>query len=163
MGLGKTAQVVTLLASLKHSGMLKRALIVCPATVMGHWAKELTTWYPPLRVVVFHESGQALSSGRTRRQVLDMVSGRGDADVMITTYGGVRSFREALLDVRWDYVILDEADRIRNPDADISLTCKQFRTTHRLAMTGSPIQNNLKEVRLIFGFRRKSRLSDDRL
>jgi SNF2 family DNA or RNA helicase len=59
---------------------------------------------------------------------------------------GVRAFKEDLIGINWSYLILDEADRIRNPDADISLVCKSFPTPHRLAITGSPIQNNLKEL-----------------
>ena len=62
---GKTAQVVTFLSGVKQSYSTGEGiLIVCPATLLGHWVRELHTWYPPLRVVVFHESGEGIAQAK---------------------------------------------------------------------------------------------------
>ena len=61
-------------------------------------------------------------------------------DVVVTTYETLRRHRDLLLPHRWCYAILDEGHKIRNPDADITLVCKQLRTVHRIVLTGAPIQ-----------------------
>ena len=75
-----------------------------------------------------------------------------DSGVLITTYSTVRNYRDALLAQPWDYVILDEGHAIRNPDAETTLVCKQFSTPHRLILSGSPVQNNLRELWSLFDF-----------
>jgi DNA excision repair protein ERCC-6 len=153
MGLGKTAQVISLLSGLHFTGQLRSCLIVCPATVLSHWVRELNTWCPGVRVLVYHESGEGLINGKSRASLVTLLRRqRHGAQVLVTTYGGVRSYRDVLTNLDWTYVVLDEADRIRNPDAGISLICKSFKTHHRIAITGSPIQNNLKELWSIFDF-----------
>ncbi|KAI8334007.1 SNF2 family N-terminal domain-containing protein [Chlamydoabsidia padenii] len=72
--------------------------------------------------------------------------------ILITTYGGVQTYREVLLKHRWGYVILDEGHKIRNPDSETTLACKQFKTPHRIILSGTPIQNNLKELWSLFDF-----------
>jgi DNA excision repair protein ERCC-6 len=145
MGLGKTAQVAALLGSLKHNGLLRPSLVVCPATVISHWVRELTTWHPALRVLVLHESSLALSSGRaTRRQVVHSVLQRGD--VLVTTYEGLRLGGPLMQAPHWGYVVLDEGHRVRNPDAAITAAAKSVHTVHRLILTGAPIQNRLREL-----------------
>lgn len=75
-----------------------------------------------------------------------------DCGVLITTYAGIRIYRDLLISQKWDYVILDEGHKIRNPDAEITLSVKQFATPHRLILSGSPMQNNLKELWSLFDF-----------
>jgi DNA excision repair protein ERCC-6 len=72
--------------------------------------------------------------------------------VILTTYEQLRIVREKLLDINWGYAILDEGHRIRNPDAAITLVCKQLQTVHRIIMTGAPIQNRLTELWSLFDF-----------
>lgn len=76
----------------------------------------------------------------------------GTGYVIITTYENVRRYSDIYTTHEWSYVVLDEAQKIRNPDADITLTCKRLRTPHRLAITGTPIQNDLKELWSLFDF-----------
>lgn len=71
---------------------------------------------------------------------------------MITTYDAVRINQDILIDHEWGYVILDEGHRIRNPDAETTLTVKRFETPHRFILSGTPIQNNLKELWSLFDF-----------
>ena len=75
-----------------------------------------------------------------------------DCGVLITTYAGIRIYQDLLIGHKWDYVILDEGHKIRNPDAEITLAVKQFATPHRLILSGSPMQNNLKELWSLFDF-----------
>lgn len=72
--------------------------------------------------------------------------------VLITTYNGVQAYRQILLKHRWGYVVLDEGHKIRNPDSETTLACKQFKTSHRIILSGTPIQNNLKELWSLFDF-----------
>ncbi|KAK4517380.1 uncharacterized protein ATC70_000715 [Mucor velutinosus] len=72
--------------------------------------------------------------------------------ILITTYSGVQSYREILLKHRWGYVVLDEGHKIRNPDSGTTLAIKQFKTPHRIILSGTPIQNNLKELWSLFDF-----------
>ena len=95
-------------------------LVVCPATVLQQWVSEFHKWYPPFRVAILHDTG---SYGGSRASLLKrMVSANG---VMVTTYASVRLNTELLLKHQWEYVILDEGHKIRNPDAEITLACKQ--------------------------------------
>ncbi|KAI9343810.1 SNF2 family N-terminal domain-containing protein [Pilaira anomala] len=72
--------------------------------------------------------------------------------ILITTYSGVQSYREILLKHRWGYVVLDEGHKIRNPDSSTTLAIKGFKTPHRIILSGTPIQNNLKELWSLFDF-----------
>eukprot|EP00903_Cladosiphon_okamuranus_P019263 g17709.t1 len=155
MGLGKTVQVSAFLGALHGSNVMRRALIVCPATVLSHWMAELHVWAPHLRVVLLHRCAQAFnavsgSSGKLRaliRRVLGWPH-----VVVVTSYEGMKSLKALLLPCNWDYCVLDEGQRIRNPDAEVTLMCKQIRTVHRLVLTGTPIQNNLRELWSLFDF-----------
>ncbi|KAI9288967.1 SNF2 family N-terminal domain-containing protein [Umbelopsis sp. AD052] len=72
--------------------------------------------------------------------------------VIVTTYAGVRSYREILVRRKWGYVVLDEGHKIRNPDSEVTLSCKQLKTPHRMILSGTPIQNNLAELWSLFDF-----------
>jgi DNA excision repair protein ERCC-6 len=174
MGLGKTIQVIAFLATLSHSRkLLGPVLIVAPATIMKQWVQEFHEWWPPMRVVVLHSSGSGMfrsstnleyhssdqeeyssksrfkSSPRIRKMINFIVK---NGHVIITTYEGLRNYRDDLLSVNWAYAILDEGHKIRNPDADITITAKQLRTSHRIILSGTPIQNNLIELWSLYDF-----------
>ncbi|XP_046660917.1 DNA excision repair protein ERCC-6-like [Homalodisca vitripennis] len=157
MGLGKTIQVIAFLAGLhvselkdKDTGFrgLGPTLIVCPTTVMHQWVKEFHQWFPPLRVAILHESGTFTGKQRSRL-IANMVQFSG---VLITSYTGVTQHKEDIITRRWHYVILDEGHKIRNPDAQVTLVVKQLKTSHRIILSGSPMQNNLKELWSLFDF-----------
>uniref|UniRef100_T1IM14 DNA excision repair protein ERCC-6 n=1 Tax=Strigamia maritima TaxID=126957 RepID=T1IM14_STRMM len=156
MGLGKTIQVIAFLAGLWFSKIITRGdkfrglgpvLIVTPTTVMLQWVKEFHTWWPPFRVAILHESG---SYTGTKESLIRNINNHGG--ILITSYGGVNLHQQILLRYDWHYVILDEGHKIRNPDAQITLACKQFPTPHRVILSGSPLQNNLKELWSLFDF-----------
>ncbi|OQE22325.1 hypothetical protein PENSTE_c010G02402 [Penicillium steckii] len=178
MGLGKTIQAIAYLASLHHSDMLnKPAIIVCPATLMKQWVNEFHRWWPPFRVSILHSSGSGMinlgkessredaltsqlmgSYGGQRmtvgqkaaKKIIDRVNTEGH--VLVTTYSGLQSYADALVDVEWSCAILDEGHKIRNPDAGITFSCKELRTPHRIILSGTPMQNSLVDLWSLFDF-----------
>ncbi|XP_076449836.1 DNA excision repair protein ERCC-6-like [Babylonia areolata] len=156
MGLGKTIQMIAFLAALKTSKIrssefrytgLGPCVIVCPATVMHQWVKEFHTWWPDFRVAILHSSGSF--TGSQAELVRSIVRSNG---ILVTSYSTLVIQQELVLRYDWHYVVLDEGHKIRNPDAQATLCCKQFRTSHRIILSGSPIQNNLKELWSLFDF-----------
>ena len=111
-------------------------------------------WWPPLRVCVLHASGSFAGRG----SLIDRVVAGGAGHVLVTTYSTLRRVARELLPPRWHCVVLDEGHKIRNPDAQVTLVAKQLRTEHRLMLTGTPIQNNLKELWSLFDFVHPGRL-----
>eukprot|EP00898_Chlorokybus_atmophyticus_P005672 jgi/Chlat1/6105/Chrsp40S05678 len=140
-GLGKTVQVSSFLGALHASGFYSPSLVVCPATLLRQWLRELRSWHPAFRVVVLH--GPA-SEGERDKLVQTVATDR--SGILLTSYEAARVQRDRLLTVRWGYAVLDEGHKIRNPDAETTLVLKQLQTVHRLIMTGSPIQNRLTEL-----------------
>ncbi|KAF5930518.1 hypothetical protein HYC85_031391 [Camellia sinensis] len=181
MGLGKTIQVLSFLGALHFSNMYKPSIIICPVTLLRQWRREAQKWYPSFHVEILHDSAQDPSSRKKRAEshesdyeseellVSDneenlstqntkkwgsLINGvlRSQSGLLITTYEQLRSHGEKLLDIEWGYAVLDEGHRIRNPNAEITLVCKQLQTVHRIIMTGAPIQNKLAELWSLFDF-----------
>lgn len=181
MGLGKTIQVLSFLGALHFSRMYKPSIIVCPVTLLRQWRREAKKWYPSFHVELLHDSAQEStnrkkqykSSGsdsdsegsldsdcerpvpskgaRKWDSLINRVL-RSESGLLITTYEQLRIVGEKLLDIDWGYAVLDEGHRIRNPNAEITLVCKQLQTVHRIIMTGAPIQNKLTELWSLFDF-----------
>nr|KAF6455896.1 ERCC excision repair 6, chromatin remodeling factor [Rousettus aegyptiacus] len=158
MGLGKTIQIIAFLAGLSYSKIRTRGsnyrfdglgptIIVCPTTVMHQWVKEFHTWWPPFRVAILHESGSC--TRKKEKLIRDIAHCHG---ILITSYSYIRLMQDDISSHDWHYVILDEGHKIRNPNAAITLACKQFRTPHRIILSGSPMQNNLRELWSLFDF-----------
>uniref|UniRef100_A0A4W3GV80 DNA excision repair protein ERCC-6 n=1 Tax=Callorhinchus milii TaxID=7868 RepID=A0A4W3GV80_CALMI len=157
MGLGKTIQIIAFLAGLSYSKIRTRGLnyrqglgpvvIVCPATVMHQWVKEFHTWWPPFRVAILHESGSFTT--RKERLIREIAACNG---ILVTSYSYIRIMQESIGQYKWHYAILDEGHKIRNPNAGVTVACKQFQTPHRIILSGSPMQNNLKELWSLFDF-----------
>lgn len=178
MGLGKTIQAIAYLASLHHSNMYSRpAIVVCPATLMKQWVNEFHRWWPPFRVSILHSSGSGmmnlgketsreneltseimgsyhsrhLTAGqKAAKRIIKRVEEEGH--VLVTTYSGLQSYADELTDVEWGSAILDEGHKIRNPDAGITITCKELRTPHRIILSGTPMQNSLIDLWSLFDF-----------
>ena len=84
--------------------------------------------------------------------IREMANSSSRGGILVTSYSGVTNYQEALHKESFDYIILDEGHKIRNPDAQITLAVKQFSTSHRIILSGSPLQNNLKELWSLFDF-----------
>lgn len=178
MGLGKTIQIISFLAGLHYSKKITRpVIVVAPATVMKQWVNEFHTWWPPFRVSILHTSGSGMLDigreaqkeddlwsqppGSTRRKamtkgqkaakkIVDRVVQEGH--VLVTTYSGLQTYAELLIPVDWEYAVLDEGHKIRNPNTAITIYCKELRTANRIILSGTPMQNNLIELWSLFDF-----------
>ena len=177
MGLGKTIQIISFLAGLHYSKKLtKPIIVVAPATVLRQWVNEFHRWWPPLRVSILHSSGSGMlnvgSEGRleeieemygyTRsdkrppksdnaaKKIVDRVVKHGH--VLVTTYAGLQTYSDVLIPVNWEYAVLDEGHKIRNPNTAITIHCKELRTPNRVILSGTPMQNNLVELWSLFDF-----------
>ncbi|KAL9598334.1 MAG: hypothetical protein Q9219_004562 [cf. Caloplaca sp. 3 TL-2023] len=177
MGLGKTIQIIAFLAGLHYSQKITRPIIVvAPATVMKQWVNEFHTWWPPFRVSILHTSGSGMMDvGRESRLEEDLLSQAPsarrkpitknqkaarkivdrvvkDGHVLVTTYTGLQTYAELLIPVDWEYAVLDEGHKIRNPNTAITIYCKELRTANRIILSGTPMQNNLIELWSLFDF-----------
>ena len=120
-------------------------LLIVPATLLGHWLRELRHWCPLLRSVVMHSTSQTVADGTSLRSILLQCRSKHRYDVIITTYEGIR-LSTLYTKQDWFYAILDEGGKIKNAKVGVSRACKQLRTVHRLLISGTPLQNNLKEL-----------------
>lgn len=139
MGLGKTIQAIAALRILIHQRAVGAALIVVPAGLVIQWRQELLLWAPELRVsTVFGEPGERAWRWRV------------PAHVYLTSYETLRTdFTEnphASVARTWDLVVLDEAQRIKNADTDVSRTCKRLRRVRSWALTGTPLENRIEDL-----------------
>jgi SNF2 family DNA or RNA helicase len=143
MGLGKTLQALLWVAWMKAANRhSKPVLVICPASVLHNWRREASRFTPMLKVLVL-ESGAARHN--LRRQIPEH-------DLIVTNYALLRRDLEALQRFHFRVVILDEAQFIKNPDAQISVSVKQLQAGQRLALTGTPLENRLLDLWSIVDF-----------
>ena len=140
MGLGKTLQVLALLCQLKEEGELAdgKVLIVVPTSLLTNWFKEIQRFTPSLTVQVFHGVDRTLSTDRS--------------DILLTTYGVVRSDAPRLKKLPWRVVVVDEAQNIKNPAASQTRAAKSIPARSFIAMSGTPVENRLSEYWSILDF-----------
>ncbi len=144
MGLGKTVQVLALLAS--RSGQRrgrdgKPSLVVAPRSLIFNWKQEAARFTPRLRLLDH--------TGMGRHGALE---GLADRDVVLTTYGTLRRDAPLLTDLEFDYVILDEAQAVKNAGTQSAKAVRLLRADHRLALSGTPIENHVSELWSLFEF-----------
>jgi SNF2 family DNA or RNA helicase len=148
MGLGKTIQLIALLQHEREmAGEGERVgptLLVCPMSVLGNWHRELTRFAPELSVHIHH--------GLERPQGEKLTTTVGKSDVVITTYALVARDKEALEKVDWRRVALDEAQHIKNPPTKQTAAIRALKAGHRIALTGTPVENRLTELWSIMEF-----------
>ncbi len=143
MGLGKTLQTLVWLAWMRAStGKQEPALVICPASVLHNWQREAGRFTPALKVL-------ALESGAARHNLRRQIPA---FDLIVTNYALLRRDLEALQKFDFRAVILDEAQFIKNPDAQITQSVKQLHSGQRLALTGTPLENRLLDLWSIVDF-----------
>lgn len=144
MGLGKTVQTLAWLAWLKQKTGRKTvpSLVICPASVLQNWRREAERFVPELKVLV-------LQSGAERHSLRRLIP---EHDLIITNYALLRRDLEELKKFEYLAVILDEAQFIKNPEAQVTLAVKELRCRHRVALTGTPLENRLLDLWSIVDF-----------
>ncbi len=145
MGLGKT---VTLIALHLHRRERRLAhgptLVVCPASLMGNWEAEIRRFAPGVAVRRFHGASRDLGGLETLAGARS--SATGDDGFVLTTYGTMRRDHETLATVAWDLVVADEAQHIKNATSSTARNLRTIGSRCRVALTGTPVENNLTEL-----------------
>ncbi len=151
MGLGKTVQVLAFLNALKAeqkktSQKAGASLLVIPASLLANWIKEIETFFPGL--VFFAAHPDLHKPGKMKVPDLKKLD---NLDLVITTYALVQRY-QWIQDYSWNYVILDEAQAIKNPGTKQTRTVKKLSADNRLVMTGTPVENRLSDLWSLFDF-----------
>ena len=146
MGLGKTVQVIALLCHERVAKQPNPTLVVCPMSLVGNWARELARFAPHLRVVIHH--------GPNRLADQDFHQLVTNSDVVLTTFSIVTRDRDLLASVRvndqpWGRIVVDEAQHVKNVSTAAARALRSLDTDHRLALTGTPVENRLEDLRAV--------------
>ena len=149
MGLGKTPQTLALLLAERElrpraNKRLAPTLLICPMSVVGNWQREAERFAPGLRVLVHH--------GPERLKDRKFATAARRADLVITTYALATRDRETIAEVKWERVALDEAQNIKTNDAKQTRAIRSLPARHRIALTGTPVENRLTELHSIMDF-----------
>ena len=149
MGLGKTIQVLSLLLVVRRrnkGGLARPSLLVAPASLLANWLSEIEKFAPELRTLIVHPS--AMPAARVKAFTRSDTAGM---DLAITSYGSLLRIPE-LAEVDWQFVILDEAQAIKNPGTKQTRAAKALKAEARIALTGTPVENHLGDLWSIFDF-----------
>ena len=143
MGLGKTIQVITAILHIHQAGWLKEygnVLVVAPTSVLSNWKREIEKFAPDLSVSIYHGAARELCQ---------------QSDVILTSYGCARRDKEELSKKSWCLLVIDEAQNIKNPVTEQSKAIKSIPAVHKMALSGTPVENRLLEYWSIFDFTNK--------
>jgi SNF2 family DNA or RNA helicase/uncharacterized Zn finger protein len=140
MGLGKTLQVITTALKLKEEGILEKqpGLVIVPTTLLTNWQREIEKFAPNLKAHVYHGQGRKFT--------------RTGYDLFITTYGTARRESEKLSKDAWAFMVIDEAQNIKNANTTQTKAIKSIPSPIKIAMTGTPVENRLSEYWSIMDF-----------
>ena len=144
MGLGKTMQILALTAAEHAVRRPGPTLVVAPLTLLATWAREAANFAPRLRVLVHHGP----SRGRDEAAVASLAA----ADLVLTSYGTVSRDADLLAHVSWRRLVADEAQTVKNPSTAVSRAVAAIPAEHRVALTGTPVENRLDELRAVLDF-----------
>uniref|UniRef100_A0A5S6PYK1 Uncharacterized protein n=1 Tax=Trichuris muris TaxID=70415 RepID=A0A5S6PYK1_TRIMR len=148
MGLGKTLQTISLIGYMKHyrTHMSNPHLVICPKSTLRNWVNEFNRWCPSIRTVAL------IGTQDERRKLIDEVIIPGAWDVCVTSYEMAIREKSTFKKFSWKYIIIDEAHRIKNEKSKLSEIVREFRSSNRLLLTGTPLQNNLHELWALLNF-----------
>jgi len=135
MGLGKTVQALSFMHHLKQENKNLRALVVCPTTLMFNWQNEIKKFTPDLTYYVHHGGGRLRDDLKEKKD-----------NVIITTYGTLRSDIKEFMELQLDYVVLDESQAIKNPASKVTKAACLLKAKNRLCLSGTPLQNNTFDI-----------------
>ncbi|CAO2622396.1 Probable global transcription activator SNF2L1 [Lemmus lemmus] len=147
MGLGKTLQTIALLGYLKHYRNIPGPhMVLVPKSTLHNWMNEFKRWVPSLRVICF-VGDKEVRAAFIRDEMMP-----GEWDVCVTSYEMVIKEKSVFKKFHWRYLVIDEAHRIKNEKSKLSEIVREFKSTNRLLLTGTPLQNNLHELWALLNF-----------
>eukprot|EP01135_Chromosphaera_perkinsii_P012248 Nk52_evm19s2622 gene=Nk52_evmTU19s2622 len=147
MGLGKTLQTISLLGYLKNFlGKNGPHLLVVPKSTLHNWKTELGRWCPSLKSIMLHGTKDE------RAEFINNTLLGTKWDVCVTSYEMVIIEKAAFKKFTWMYIAIDEAHRLKNESSKLSMVLREFKSKHRLLLTGTPLQNNLHELWALLNF-----------
>uniref|UniRef100_A0A0E0LA35 Chromatin structure-remodeling complex protein SYD n=1 Tax=Oryza punctata TaxID=4537 RepID=A0A0E0LA35_ORYPU len=149
MGLGKTVQVISLLCYLMETKNDRGPfLVVVPSSVLPGWESELNFWAPSINKIAY------AGPPEERRRLFKEMIVHQKFNVLLTTYEYLmnKHDRPKLSKIQWHYIIIDEGHRIKNASCKLNADLKHYRSSHRLLLTGTPLQNNLEELWALLNF-----------
>ncbi len=135
MGLGKTIQALTMLEHYKIATGSLKAIVICPTTLIYNWKNEVEKFTPSLSWHIHHGSIRSRSAEELQQH-----------NIIITTYGTLRSDIQVLLKMKFDYIVLDESQAIKNPSSKVTKAACLLEAKNRLCMSGTPLQNNTFDI-----------------
>ncbi|KAL0267637.1 UNVERIFIED_CONTAM: hypothetical protein PYX00_009848 [Menopon gallinae] len=147
MGLGKTLQTISLLGYMKHYRQIPGPhMVIVPKSTLANWMNEFNKWCPSIRAICL------IGDAEARNAFIRDVLMPGEWDVCVTSYEMVIKERGVFKKFNWRYMVIDEAHRIKNEKSKLSEIVREFKTTNRLLLTGTPLQNNLHELWALLNF-----------
>ncbi|KAJ9197953.1 hypothetical protein DTO164E3_5509 [Paecilomyces variotii] len=147
MGLGKTLQTISFIGYLRHiCGITGPHLVAVPKSTLDNWKREFQKWTPEVNVLVLQGDKEERQRLITERLVDEKF------DVCITSYEMILREKSHLKKFAWEYIIIDEAHRIKNEESSLSQIIRVFNSRNRLLITGTPLQNNLHELWALLNF-----------
>ena len=153
MGLGKTLQSISILAyQHQHRKVKGPHLIMVPKSTLSNWMNEFKRFCPSIKVIKFHGTKDEREEFADKFLRLSKYDSKAEWDVCVTTYEIVNLERNVLTKIHWQYLIIDEAHRLKNEASQFSKTVRQLKTHNRLLLTGTPLQNNLHELWALLNF-----------
>ena len=149
MGLGKTLQTLSIIASdhFENRDITPplRSLIICPASLTGHWEAEIRQYCPTLADPLLYVGPAAQRHNHLEKKL-------STSEIVVTSYDVLRSDSEQFTSLHWNYCVLDEGHLIKNPKTKLSAAVRGLKAKRRLLLSGTPIQNNLLELWALFDF-----------